>query len=301
METVRANPSVVSIPVFSKKCEPYIINAEGHVVGSDGFIVPKNFAEWYDRSYIHPDGKCLTMGVRRFVMKKLHKQQADEAVMDMEQDLLLFLHYLPEKSKHRQTGKTDIIMCFDPEKHHGASAKRFHNYLALCMSNRFCTILHKQKKNPIYNKTNLSITSGGVDFRDDKHNTLASGECTDEFIHKHSSTIAAASRRNDGETNIHRIFLDQFKSYVETHAPEILPVIDAIADANSLKDARVALGVNGRIFEKQRETLDLLQDCFTHGEDFSVYKDAAKNRRNARLRATRDTKKKKVHKDVVFA
>ncbi len=282
METV-STPSVVSIPVFSKKCEPYSKTPDGHYVGCDGFVVPKNFSEFYEWE---------PLSVRRFLMKKLHRQMVDEVVLDLEQDLLLHLHYLPEKSKHRKTGKTDIIMCFDPEKHHGASAKRFHNYLALCMNNRFCTILHKQKKNPIYNKTNLSICSmpnGG-----DVHGSgLQVGECTDEFIHSNSASVSGKARHNDGEANLQKIFINQFKAYVTTHAPEILPVIEAIADTNSLKDARLALGVSGRTFDKQRETLDLLQDCFLRGENYTVTKAAAKNRRNTRIRAARESKKVK--------
>jgi hypothetical protein len=234
----------------------------------------------------------MTMGVRRFVMKKLHKQIADETVLDMEQDLLLFLHYLPEKSKHRKQGKTDIIQCFDPARHHGASAKRFHNYLALCMSNRFCTILHKQKKNPVYNKTNLSITH----LSGDSHGgttPLALGECSDEFVHNNSTAIADRTRRNDGEVNLQKIFINQFKAYVKTHAPEILPVIEAISDTNSLKDARLALAVNSRTFDKYRIMLDLLQDCFLRGEDFTTCKQAAINRRNIRIREARESKKVK--------
>jgi hypothetical protein len=281
METL-SSPTAV-IPVFSKKCEPYSKTPDGHFVGNDGFVVPKTFAEFYERE---------PFSVRRFLMKKLHRQMVDEVILDLEQDLLLHLHYLPEKSKHRKQGKTDIIMCFDPEKHHGASAKRFHNYLALCMNNRFCTILHKQKKNPIYNKTNLSIcpmpNSGN-----DGTSGLQAGECTDEFIHNNSASISSKARANDGEANLKKIFISEFKAYTEKHAPEILPVIEAIADSNSLKDARLVLGVSGRTFDKQREMLDLLQDCFLRGEDFTTAKNAAKNRRSTRIRSVRETKKTK--------
>jgi hypothetical protein len=288
MQTTRVKPSAVPEPVF-KKVEPYTMSADGHYVGCDGFVVPKNFAEFYEWE---------PLSVRRFLMKKLHRQMVDEVVLDMEQDLLLHLHYLPEKSKHRKAGKTDIVMCFDPAKHHGASTKRFHNYLALCMNNRFCTILHKQKKNPVYNKTNLSIVPIGDRSHADGSG-LAVGECTDEFIHSHSTVLAAQSRHNDGDTNLQKIFINQFKAYVGLHAPEILPVIDAIADTNNLKDARLALGVNGRVFDKQRETLDLLQDCFLRGENFTMSKNAAKNRRNSRN--SREVKKaKKVHREGVL-
>jgi hypothetical protein len=128
------------------------------------------------------------------------------------------------------------------------------------------------------------------------------GEATDEFIHSNSIVIAAAARRNSGEVNFQKIFINQFKAYVGHHAPEILPVIEAIADTNSLKEARISLRVSGRTFDKQRETLDLLQDCFLRGEDYTTTKNAAKNRRQTRIRAARDLKKaKKVCRETVLA
>jgi hypothetical protein len=246
-------------------------------------VVPKTFKEFYERE---------PLSVRRFLMKKLHHHMVDEIVLDLEQDLLLHLHYLPEKSKYRKQGKTDIIQCFDPAKQHGASARRFHNYLALCMNNRFCTIMHKQKKNPVCNKTNLSITTLSTVDRDRNGGSgVTMGEATDEYIHNHSSSAAALAQKNDGEANIQRIFLNQFKAYVRRHAPEILPVILAIGDTNSYKEARQVLHMTGRAFDKQRETLDLLQDCFLRGEDFTTFKNAAKNRRNTRIRTSREVKK----------
>ena len=283
---LHVNSSVVSTP--ANKNESYTINADGHYVGCDGFVVPKTFGEFYERE---------PLSVRRFLMKKLRSQTADEALLDMEQDLLLHLHYLPEKSKYRLQGKTDIVQCFDPAKQHGASAKRFHNYLALCMSNRLCTILGKQRKNPVYNQKNLSITSMSND--ENKHRGPSSGEATDEFIYNNSAFMTTQSH-HDGEANFQRIFINEFKAYVAEHAPGLLPVIDAIAETNSLKDARQVLAVDNRTFEKQRETLDLLQDCFRRGEAFAPSRNAAKNRRNTRLRAALEIKKaKRMRKESV--
>lgn len=273
----QASPSVVI-------SEPYTRTEDGHFVGCDGFVVPKNFVEFFERE---------PMSVRRFLMKKLHRQMVDEVVLDLEQDLLLHLHYLPASSKHRKEGKTDIIQCFDPSKHHGASAKRFHNYLALCMNNRFCTIMHKQKKNPIYHKNNLSIAGADSQQLDRENSFAVTGEVSEEFLHNNSTFVAQMSRRDDENAHFRKLFVQQFRDYVQQAAPEILPVIDAISESKDLKDARLTLGVNGRTFDKQRETLDLLKDCFMRGENFATSKLAAKNRRNDRIRAAREAKKKK--------
>jgi hypothetical protein len=239
----------------TKNQEGYTISPDGHYVGIDGFVVPKNFQEYYERN---------PMGVRRFLMKKLHKQMVDEAVLDMEQDLLLFLHYLPEKSKHRKEGKTDIIQCFDPLRHHGASAKRFHNYIALCLSNRFCTLLHKQKRNPIYNKYNLSIQEN---HSTDDTSVREEGTITpDKLPH----VMAVKNHVDASQTEFQRLFIEQFKSYIQEHAPDMLPTIEAIANTESLKEAQKTLGLRAtpRVFHKQRERLNTLKNCFLKGIDY---------------------------------
>jgi len=258
-----------------RKPEPYTVSPDGHYVGCDGFVVPKNFAEFYERE---------PLSVRRFLMKKLHRQVVDDALLDMEHDLLLYLHYLPEKSKHRLEGKTDVISCFDPEKQHGANAKRFHNYLALCMNNRFCTLLHKQKKNPVYCKYNLSITAEQPG-QDGGPTAFRSGEIGEDFLHR-IALSAAKPHLDDERARIQAIFVAQFKDYVRRSAPEILPFIEAISNG-SLREAKASLGLSGRTLERYRETLDLLRDCFLRGEDFATGRLASKNRRNDRLRAAR--------------
>lgn len=269
-----------------KKSEPYTISADGHYVGSDGFVVPKNFTEFFERE---------PMSVRRFLMKKLHRQMVDEVILDMEQDLFLHLHYLPEKSKHRLEGKTDIIQCFDPEKQHGASAKRFHNYLALCMSNRVYAILHRQKKNPVYHKTNLSIMAGSRGNVDKQTLLNATGEISEEALHN-NSVMANQLYKDDENARFRKLYIREFKAYVEKSAPEILPLIEAISEATSFKDARQLMGVNPKVFDKQRETLDLLKECFVRGEDFAENKAAARHRLSDRARALREANKAKKSK-----
>ncbi len=69
-------------PQSSDTSEPFSFSPDGHVVGRDGFVVPKNFDEFYDRN---------PMGVRRWLMKRLHKRADDDTVKDLEQELLLVL------------------------------------------------------------------------------------------------------------------------------------------------------------------------------------------------------------------
>src|ERR1700722_12130075 len=99
MSEVSASPMPI-LPVIEKSTESYSISADGHIVGCDGFVVPKNFSEFFEWE---------PLSVRRFLMKKMHRQKVDEEIIEMEQDILLHLHYLPAKSKLRKEGKTDVI------------------------------------------------------------------------------------------------------------------------------------------------------------------------------------------------
>lgn len=248
--------------------ETYSVSTDGHFVGADGFIVPKNFIEYYDRSYTAPDGKCLPMGVRRFVMKRLHKQQVDDQVFDMEQELLLHLSFLPPTSKHRKVGKTDIIQCFDPAKQHGASAKRFHNFIARCLNNRVNTLFTKSSKNPLSNRNNLSIIEGTQS--EVRYYDSGDKEITPERLQHHSSVAAAKADEMHGDTYTQKIFIAQFRSFVEKNAPEMVCMLDAISGTDSFKEAQATLGLAAkpRHFRKQREKLNLLKECFLNGWDY---------------------------------
>ena len=204
--------------------EPYSISPDGHYIGCDGYVVPKNFAEFYDRE---------PLSVLRFVMKNLRKQEVDDDAKDIEQDLLLHLQYLPEKSKYRKQGKTDIIQCFDPKKQHGANAKRFHNFISCCLTNRFNTLMAKRKKNPLFRLDTLSFTEGVQD--DDGGHRSRKGEVNPEYVHKHSSVVAERQGRCDNEhAHNNRIFVEQYKDFLRKNAPDLLVVAEAISSTTNL-------------------------------------------------------------------
>jgi hypothetical protein len=126
-------------------------------VDEDGFIVPKDFSEFFERDPLR---------VRRWVTKRLHGRFGLDTILDLEQDLLLYLWALPPDSRFRKKGAngradgcTDVIQCFDPIRHYGATAGRFHNFVNLCLANLLSTILLRQRHNPMCDPRNLSIFS----------------------------------------------------------------------------------------------------------------------------------------------
>src|SRR5215472_1741002 len=88
-----------SFSVEKKACksDPFTIR-DGHFVGHDGFVVPKDFPEFFKR---FPDY------VERWVSKHSGTSASKEDMDDWTQDLLIHLSCLPQTSKYRKAGKED--------------------------------------------------------------------------------------------------------------------------------------------------------------------------------------------------
>lgn len=142
----------VNFPSFSVekrtyKPDPFTIK-DGRSVGSDGFVTPKDFAEFHERfpDYVH-----------RWVSKHAGTSASQEDIEDWTQDLLIHLSRLPITSKYREAGKEDIVATFDPLRHHGANEARFRNYINLCLANKFRTMHSKRMKDALCCAGNLSL------------------------------------------------------------------------------------------------------------------------------------------------
>jgi hypothetical protein len=127
--------------------DPFAIT-DGRCIGSDGFVVPRDFEEFFER---FPDY------VRRWVSKHADKSAQREDLEDRTQDLLIHLLNLPQTSKYREAGKKDIIQTFDPVKHYGANEARFRNYVNLCLANKLKTFHSKCTKDALFCPRNLSL------------------------------------------------------------------------------------------------------------------------------------------------
>jgi hypothetical protein len=158
-----------NLSVENRKPDPFAI-ADGHYVGHDGFVVPKNFDEFHKR---------FPQYVRNWVKRHVDRSAPNEDVEDWTQDLLVHLRYLPAISKHREAGKEDTVETFDPHKHHGSNSARFFNYINLCLANKFRTIHSKRMKNPLCRPGNLSLSTHWEEMHRD--------QVGDEFCHAHSA------------------------------------------------------------------------------------------------------------------
>ena len=91
--------SSFSVEKRTYKPDPFTVK-DSRYVGSDGFVVPKDFAEFHGR---------FPEYVRNWVSRHADRSTPTEDVEDWTQDLLIHLPSLPAISKHREAGNEDIV------------------------------------------------------------------------------------------------------------------------------------------------------------------------------------------------
>ena len=249
--TARLDNQCIQITNFPKKTakfepKPFTV-VDGHYVGSDGFVVPRDFDEFSSR---------FPNYVRKWVRKHSGGGVRPEDVDDWTQDLILHLMALSTRSKYRDDGKQDLVQTFDPQRHYGANQARFWNYISLCLSNKFRTMHTARMTEPICRPGNVSLCGhsdaeehGGVD---------------DEFCHLHSARLKAASESLLKQTQ-DRCFMAEFTEFTPRNDGDARRGIGAILASGSQADAAEFLRVTDAQFGRIRNRLRLLGRCFETG------------------------------------
>jgi hypothetical protein len=220
---------------------------DGHYVGHDGFVVPRDFAEFTTRfpDYVH-----------RWVSKHAGTSASREDIEDWTQDLLVHLSRLPETSKHRDAGKTDIVATFNPLRHYGANEARFRNYINLCLANKFRTMYSKRMKDVLGRPGTFSLDGE------------KSGEklgSVDEFCHKHSAHFRVAEKASQKQSH-DSAFLQQFLNFVARKDAKALATIQAMMATGTWGQAAYWLGIPELEFDRRRTPVKRLARCFVTGE-----------------------------------
>lgn len=241
--------SFSSFSVEKKRCgsDPFMIR-DGRYFGNDGFVVPKNFPEFFKR---FPDY------VQRWISKHAPASASEEDKEDWTQDLLIHLSRLPLTSKYRETGKEDIVQTFDPMKHYGANEARFRNYINLCIANKFRRMYFKRMNDAQCRPGNLSLTA---DWED-----TDCSQADDEFCHAHSVYLQRAAKASEKQV-WDRTFVGDFVNFVRREDPKILSAIEAILATATRADAADWLGITENEFGRKRTRLRLLAESFQRGE-----------------------------------
>ena len=248
-----------SVEKRTYKPDPFTVK-DGRSVGSDGFVVPKDFAEFHERfpDYVH-----------RWVGKHAGTSASEEDKEDWTHDLLIHLSRLPLTSKYREAGKEDIVATFDPLRHYGANEARFRNYINLCLANKFRTLHSKRMKDALCRPGNLSL--GGESADED----LCS---VDELCHKHSAHLRAAQNACQKQSH-DRVFLQEFLNFVQRENAKVLPTIEALMTTGTRGEAAYWLGVAELEFDRMHTRVRHLARCFVSGEPVPRQRRPYKRRR----------------------
>src|SRR5271157_890654 len=260
--------------------DAFTVNADGHFVGDDGFIVPMDFDEFYDR---------YPKYVLNWVKKRLNRFQVDEDVEDWTQDLLIHMKFLPVTSKHRQPGAngrnsgcSDVIETFNPLQQYGASERRFRNYVNFCLANKFNTVQSKRQKNPVCRPGTISFNSS--DTYDASTDYAPIG---DEYVHQNSEHLKAVAERREKQ-NDDRHFTNQFKDFVKQHDPSVVPAIEALEATGPLAEAATFMGVTEQEFSRYRARLKQLGECFVNNTEVPKQRKPYKKRTTAAAAASKE-------------
>jgi|GEM_PF-1360395 hypothetical protein len=240
--------------------ERFTVSPDGHYVGQDGFILPKDFGEFFERDPLR---------VRRWVTKRVRRGVGRDAILDLEQDLLLYLCRLPPESGFRRKGANgrpdgcaDVIQCFNPGRHFGATAGRFHKFINVCLANRLNTILSRQRLNPICDPRSLSIAAFEIS-QENASRPESAGRIDEAFLLKHSGTFASESRRRAlVENPVLKTYIREFEQFVVRTEPKLLDAVHAIQRTGTLRDAEKSMGMGNREFRRCRRDLTRLKSRF---------------------------------------
>lgn len=227
--------------------DPFTIT-NGRYVGSDGFIVPRDFDEFYER---------FPGYVRKWVSKHADRSAPKEDIEDWTHDLLIHLYELPQTSKYRKTGKEDVVQTFDAVKHYGCNEARFRNYISLCLANKLRTLNSKRMKDALCRPGNVSIDGqtgdGGVRSVDD------------EYCQKHSAHLQQAAKASEKQAQ-DRAFVQEFVNFARREDPKILSAMEAVLATGTQADAADFLGISESEFGRKHIRLCQLARCFVNGE-----------------------------------
>jgi hypothetical protein len=239
--------SSFSVEKRTYKPDPFTVK-DGRYVGSDGFVVPKDFPEFFER---------FPEYVRNWVSRHADRSTPKEDVEDWTQDLLIHLSSLPLKSKYREAGNEDIVQTFDPHKHYGASSARFFNYINLCLGNRFRTMHSTRIKDAICRTGNFSFTG--------LSDEIDTGQVDDAFCHEHSEHLRETCQRQERHREA-RHTLAEFSAFVKREDSGILPAMEAIAATATPGAAAELLGTTKADVCRMRSRLRQLGRCFLSNE-----------------------------------
>lgn len=226
------------------RCDPFEY-VDGHYVGNDGFVVPNNFPEFYERFPDH---------IRRWVKRHADRRSSNEDIDDWTQDLCAHMSSLPATSNYRRAAKQDVIQTFDPFRQFGASLPRFLNYVNRCLANRFRTIHTEHMRNPLSRAEPLLCSQIGEEASSDD-------ELCELLVEKLKAVHLTARKRVED-----KLFVTEFVEFVRIENPRLVSVLGTMAVTATQTEAARKLGATGAEVERLYRQIRKLGRSFLSGK-----------------------------------
>ena len=239
---------------------------DGHFVGIDGFIVPRDFPEFLDT---HPDY------ILKWASRMLKQSRTHPDVQDWSQVLSMHLCQLPvgrevteEETeevrvvggKFTQLGFTDVVNVFNPWAHFGASARRFYNYINRCLTNKFLSLISKSTKEAL---AHLGLFLD--DYAENTNPASDSQGASREYMLMERSAVYNEAVNQSTLLTTQQLFLQQFKTYLEKRNPDLVRLMDAIMEKDRIEEILVDLDIDHNEFLRSRKKLVKISKAFTGG------------------------------------
>ena len=244
--------------------EPFTGNER--FVGADGFVVPRDFIEFYERYPVY---------VRNWVSKKLRKVSTHPDVEDWTNTLLAHLCAVPqgkiteatehEEAKHTggslaKRGFVDVINAYNPWAQYGASAKRFFNFVNKCLGNKYTSLNSKHRKDAMWHQQ-FSLDDPAPGWTTTaEHQTLETGR---EYLLMSRSTSYSDEVQKAQPKTADEILVGQFKDFLTRRDPSLIPLVEALMHKDKIEEVLVALGTDHNSFLRDRKKLQRLSRIFS--------------------------------------
>ena len=224
---------------------------DGHFVDSDGFVVPKDFAEFVEKfpNYTYK-------WVRNNLKSPLVRSKDD--ALDWASHLNE--HLMTISDKKREAGKTDVIQCFDPVAACGATKAKFLYFVDVCLKRRSVSILRHLQTDALHDSTrgesNVSLQES--DSNSEGHSSVE--EQIYEVSELHTIPGQAADHRDKKD------LIDGFRAFVSLHDPYILTVIKYVENSDTYSEIiRRLPHYSEHKFANDRLRMKELMDCYQTG------------------------------------
>ena len=192
---------------------------DGRWVGSDGFVVPVDFGEFFSR---YP-------GYAAMLARKWRKGVDPDVIEDLAQEI--WAELLRKRAVER----------FDPEKMFGANSKQFFFYVTRCIRNVIIYEWREHGKEPI--STALGI---------DDSNIESTTSVTEEQLHA-SRAVAVPSL-----DVVDKLYLDGLRGYLAEHGrTDLIDLMDAVTATKNYTQAAISMGVKPSTMHHRMKKLRL--------------------------------------------